>query len=89
MIITRNIIKLGDSKVISLPEELSEGLNIKDKVVFDVTVLRNLNSNENIKNYECFACHASFSVNPLVEEICCPRCSNKNQGAFREIIINN
>jgi hypothetical protein len=87
MIITRNIIELGDSKAITLPKEISDDLKIKDKVVFDIKVVQNLSSDANIKDYECLVCNYRFSVNPYVDEIYCPSCQNENADAIKEVQV--
>lgn len=85
MIITRNIIELGNSKAITLPKEISENLKVGSTIVFDIKIIKNLSSDENINTYKCLACEYTFSRNPYTEDISCPVCNNDNKDAFELI----
>ena len=77
----RKILKIGNSKLISLPKEITQNLAIGDVVLFDINVKEILTNTE--RTYRCKKCGYDFSAG--TEDVYCPACSNEDNETF-EII---
>lgn len=82
--ILTKIRKTGNSKAITLPNDIFKDYKIGEYILVNLEVVSRVSADMSIKEYKCVPCGARFTSSNIVEDIYCHNCGSDDYYQMEE-----